>query len=106
MELKTKSPFGDAPHRVVALPCGFRLCRATSPCAIHEQVIVRLRVDERELPEFKLAKLAYNELTELHRDPRELFHMLADFAVMAANPPSAPSMAETVAKINQGGLPT
>ncbi len=105
MELETKSPFGDAPHRVVALRCGFRACRATSPCAIHEQVIIRLRVDDQELPEFKLGKPAYQELMELHREPREFFHMLADFALLAANPPSMPSMGDMMAQINQGGTP-
>ena len=89
MELQTKSPFGDKPHQVVALQCNFRGCRATSPCGIHEQVVVRLNVDGRELPDYKIGKPAFHELTELHRDPRELFHMLADFALMAANPPDA-----------------
>ena len=105
MELETKSPFGDKPHQVVALRCDFRGCHATSPCGIHEQVVVRLRVNGTDLPDFKLAKPAFQELQELHRDPQELFHMLADFALMAANPPDAGSMAKAAAKIQQGGMP-
>lgn len=107
MELETKSPFGDKPHQVIALQCNFRGCKATSPCAIHEQVVVRLQVDGRTLPEFKLAKPAFAELIELHRDPRELFHMLADFALLAESPPDMPSMesvASMLGNLNQGGF--
>jgi hypothetical protein len=83
MELETKSPFGEPSHFVVARLCGVNRCRRTTPCEGHEQVIVRLAIDGVERPEFKLAKPAFHELEQLHRDPRELFHMLADFAVLA-----------------------
>lgn len=83
LELLTKSPFGEPPHTVVARMCGVARCRRTTPCEAHEQVIVRLRVDGIERPEFKLAKPAFLELEKLHRPIPELFHMLADFAVLA-----------------------
>jgi hypothetical protein len=104
MELETRSPFGDKPHQVIALPCGFRGCHATSPCGIHEQVVVRLKVDGRELPDFKLGKPAFNELQELHRDSRELFHMLADFALLAESPPEMPSISDMLRNQEQGGF--
>lgn len=104
MELITRSPFGDKPHQVVALQCNFRGCHATSPCSIHEQVVVRLQVDGRVLPDFKLGKPAFGELQELHRDPRELFHMLADFALLAESPPEMPSISDMLRNPNQGGF--
>jgi len=61
-------------------------------------------VDGVDYPEFKLAKPAFHELTELHRDPRELFHMLADFAVMAARARPTLSISDAVAAIQQGGV--
>ena len=62
-----------------------------TPCDGHDQVIVRFRVDGIELPEFKLAKAAFYELELVHRDPRELFHALADFAVLAEQTPQIAS---------------
>jgi hypothetical protein len=83
LEFKTQSPFGEPPHVVVARQCGINRCRATTPCLQHDQVVVRLAVDGVEHSYFNLSKPAFVELTELHRDPRELFHMLADYAVLA-----------------------
>jgi hypothetical protein len=70
---------------VVARTCGIDRCRAITPCFHHgSQVIVRFCVDGKELPEFKIAKKGFASLEEFHhRDVREIFHMLADFALNA-----------------------
>lgn len=104
IELQTQSPFGDQPHHVTALACGVNRCRATSPCNQHEQVIVRLRIDGLDYPEFKLGKPAFHELTELHRDPRELFHMLATFAIDAAQAEWRVNHQPSIADLVRNGL--
>jgi hypothetical protein len=91
LEIETRSPFGDPPHQVVAGLCGINRCARTTPCDGHDQVIVRLTIDGIPRPEYKLAKPAFHELELLHRDPRELFHMLADFAVLAEQAPQIAS---------------
>lgn len=87
MEILTKSPYGDPPHVVISRACGIRKCRRSTPCNEHDQVIVRLCVDGHEKPEFKLGKDAFAELEKLHRDPAEMFHVLADFAILADGTP-------------------
>jgi hypothetical protein len=87
VEIVTRSPFpGDrSKHTVIARTCRVNRCRATTPCEQHDQVILRFNVDGQELREARLSKIAFREqLSELSKDPREIFHMLAEF-VLAAN---------------------
>jgi predicted metal-binding transcription factor (methanogenesis marker protein 9) len=90
LQLATTNPFGSGSYIVATLPCGERGCRATTPCTLHEQVIVRLRVNDRDYPEYKIAKRSFAEMEELHRERGELFHMLADFALMAVEAKPTP----------------
>jgi hypothetical protein len=86
MEIETKSPFpGDrTKHIVITRECRERGCRASTPCAQHEQVILRFNVDGQELHETaRLSKIAFRELEVMHKEPREMFHMLAEFALLA-----------------------
>ena len=90
MELITRSPYpGDTQsYQVVARMCGFNGCRASTPCRLHDQVIVRFNVDGVELPnEAKLSKQSFNQLLEMDRDPQVLFHHLAEAALLANEPP-------------------
>ena len=50
-------------------------------------MIIRLCVDGYDKPEFKLSKQAFEQFETLHRDKRELFHMLAELAVLADGTP-------------------
>lgn len=106
MELVTKSPFPGDPetHVVVALMCGIRKCRATTPCELHDQAVIRFQVDGHKLEPALLSKAAYSELTELHRDPRELFHMLAAFALLANQDVKPQALSDAAALIPQGGF--
>lgn len=84
MEIKTSSPFGEPAHTVITRPCGHRGCRASTPCVQHEQVVLRFNVDGIEPHEAALlSKLAFMDMAEMHKDPREFFHMLAEFVLLA-----------------------
>jgi hypothetical protein len=102
MELQTQSPFpGEPSHIVVARQCGIRRCRTTTPCVNHDQVIVRLIVDGRELPEIKLSKASWKEMSSTFPEPRELFHLLADMVVNASQPQGdLPKMADVAAALS------
>lgn len=87
MELITRSPYGDPPHIVIARQCGIRKCRRTTPCNDHDQVIIRLCVDGKDLPEFKLSKESFAQFEKEYKDTREFFHNLADLAILANSTP-------------------
>jgi hypothetical protein len=88
--------------------CGIRRCRRTTPCTEHDQVIVRFNVDGRELPEIKLSKPSWKEMSSTFPDPPELFHLLADMAVNANQPQGdLPKLADVAAAqqaLSQGGI--
>jgi len=68
-------------------------------------VIVRLNVNGRELPEIKLSKASWREMSSTFPEPRELFHLLADMAVNANQPQGdLPKMADVAAALSQGGM--
>jgi hypothetical protein len=102
VELRTKSPFGDSPHIVISRPCGIRGCRASSPCEMHEQVVIRMNVDGVEYREAALmSKPAYRELQQVHRDPLEFAHMLADFVMLANQQMQLPPLSRAAEFLTQ-----
>lgn len=111
MELRTKSPYpGDKPHTVVTRACPIKKCRGGTPCIWHDQVIVALNIDGREIPEIRINKGSFKEMMSAYPDPEELFHLLADMAVSAhRTEPTAPvhsregDFAEALAAVQQNG---
>jgi len=66
---------------------------------------VRLCVDGRDLPEIKLSKASWREMSSTFLEARELFHLLADMTVNANQPQAdLPRMADVAAALSQGGI--
>jgi hypothetical protein len=76
--------FGGAdPDRVIPLVCGEHGCRASAPCDLHERVVLHFRINDREYPRSYLSKLAWQQLTSLFHERRQLMPVLASLAMLS-----------------------